>query len=321
MQIGICKDGEIMGAWIRNNFINISDETRKGVLVGGFSYKDIDDKFISEICSNDKIQVIQISKALPKEAFIKIDSILEKKPELDFRIFSITSLNRCDISFLENMPHLRRLRIDCHLRDWENGLDFNVLTKLNLKSLYLNAFDLRDYSFINHLSKDIEELLIMADTMGSSIKFDCKWLLQYDKLNTLWLGKKAKKNIECLSEMKSLKSLSLRGIKLKSFDFMKCLELEKLELLWNSNNDLDDLKDLKSLKEIGLWRISKLDNIDFISELINLEIIKLQDLKYITELPELSGLTKLKKIVLDGTSIKIDAIDEPYKSMVERYWI
>lgn len=97
-----------MGAWIRNNFINISDETRKGVLVGGFSYKDIDDKFISEICSNDKIQVIQISKALPKEAFIKIDSILEKKPELDFRIFSITSLNRCDISFLENMPHLRR---------------------------------------------------------------------------------------------------------------------------------------------------------------------------------------------------------------------
>ena len=119
-----------MGAWIRNNFINISDETRKGVLVGGFSYKDIDDKFISEICSNDKIQVIQISKALPKEAFIKIDSILEKKPELDFRIFSITSLNRCDISFLENMPHLRRLRIDCHLRDWENGLDFNVLTKL-----------------------------------------------------------------------------------------------------------------------------------------------------------------------------------------------
>ena len=94
-----------MGAWIRNNFINISDETRKGVLVGGFSYKDIDDKFISEICSNDKIQVIQISKALPKEAFIKIDSILEKKPELDSRIFSITSLNRCDISFLENISN------------------------------------------------------------------------------------------------------------------------------------------------------------------------------------------------------------------------
>ena len=36
---------------------------------------------------------------------------------------------------------------------------------------------------------------------------------------------------------------------------MKCLELEKLELLWNSNNDLDDLKDLKSLKEIAKLKI------------------------------------------------------------------
>ena len=101
---------------------------------------------------------------------------------------------------------------------------------------------------------------------------------------------------------------------------MKSLELEKLQLLWNSNNDLTDLKNLKSLKEIGLWRINKLVNIDFISELVNLEVIKLQDLKYITELPDLSRLIKLKKIVLDGTSIKIDNIDEPYKSMIERYW-
>ena len=77
------------------------------------------------------------------------------------------------------MPHLRSLRIDCHLRDWNNMIDFNILTKLNLKSLYLNAFELKDYTFIKNLSKNLEELLIYADTMGSSIYFDCKWLLQY----------------------------------------------------------------------------------------------------------------------------------------------
>ena len=44
------------------------------------------------------------------------------------------------------MPHLRRLRIDCHLRDWNNMIDFNILTKLNLKSLYLNVFELKDYT-------------------------------------------------------------------------------------------------------------------------------------------------------------------------------
>lgn len=309
-----------MGSWITKNYIEISDVTRTGKVLGCFSYKEIDENFIQEIISNDLIKTIQISKELPKEAFMKIDSILERKPELDFRIYSVTSLDPCDISFLETMKHLKNLRIDCHLRDWQNGLDFNVLTKLNLKSLSLDAFDLRDYSFINHLSKNIEKLLIFADTMGGSINFDCKWLLQYDKLKTLWLGKKAKKNIECLSEMKSLKSLSVRGIKLKSFDFLRSLELEKFELLWNANNELKDLRDLKSLKEIGLWRINKLENIDFISELVNLEVIKLQDLKHITELPDLSHLTNLKRIVLDNTGISIKNIAEPYQSMVERYW-
>lgn len=94
-----------MGAWISNNFVEISNETS----LGRISYKDIDYNFISTIISNNKIQWLQISKALPKEAFIKIDSILERKPELDFRIYSITSLNTCDISFLETMKHLKNL--------------------------------------------------------------------------------------------------------------------------------------------------------------------------------------------------------------------
>ena len=42
-------------------------------------------------------------------------------------------------------------------------IDFNILTKLNLKSLYLNAFELKDYTFIKNLSKNLEELLIYAD--------------------------------------------------------------------------------------------------------------------------------------------------------------
>lgn len=309
-----------MGAWITNNFIEISDKTRTGNVLKCFSYEDINESFIQDLTTNDKIKTIQISKELPDQAYRIIDSILERKPELSFRIYDLRYSNQYDISFLETMKHLKNLRIDCHLCDWENGFDFNVLTKLNLHRLYLNAFDLKDYTFVKDLSESIEELIIFADTMRGSIQFDCKWLLQYKNLHTLWLGKKAKKNIECLSEMKSLKSLSLRGIKLQSFDFLKQLELEKFELLWNSNNDLRELKDLKTLKEIGLWRINKLNTIDFISELENLEVIKLQDLKHITRLPDLNRLKKLKTLVLDHTGISIEDIEEPYKSMVERYW-
>lgn len=309
-----------MGTWIIKNYIEISDKTKKDGVLEEFSYKDINEKFICNILSNDKIKTIQISKKLPDRAYQIIDSILERKPQLILRVHGLFFYNQYDISFLNNIPHLRRLRLDCHLKDWNDGLDFHILTRLNLSSLYLDAFDLRDYTFINDLSRNLEELHIFADTMGDSIQFDCKWLLQYKKMHTLWLGKKAKRNIKYLSEMESLKSLSLRGIKLTSFDFLKDLKLEKLELLWNSNNDLKELKELKSLKEIGLWRINKLSNIDFISELENLEVIKLQDLKYITQLPDLSHLNKLKKIVLDNTGISIENMDEPYKSMVERYW-
>lgn len=310
----------VMGAWLNNNFIHISDKTFATKGFASISYKDIDENFISELIENNKIYAIQISKALPKAAYQIIDRILERKPELNFRIYDLYYYNQYDISFIKEMPHLNRLTIDCHLRDWNDVIDFNILTQLNLKSLHLKAFDLKDYSFIQNLSGNIEDLLIHADVMSGSVNFDCKWLLQYDKLHTLWLGKKAKKNIECLSAMKALKNLSLRGIKISNFEFLKDLNLEKLELLWNSNDDLEKLKELKSLKQIGLWRISKLNNIDFISELENLEVIKLQDLRHLTQLPDLSRLTKLKKIVLDNTGISINDIEEPYKSMVERYW-
>lgn len=144
----------------------------------------------------------------------------------------------------------------------------------------------KSYEFIQNLSDELEVLIIMADTMGPGIKFDCTWLLKYQNLQTLWLGKKAKKNIESISRLSKLKSLCLRGIKLTDLSFLYKLNLEKLALLWNSNNNLHELANLKNLKELELWRINKLSDISFIEELTNLEILKLQDLKHINCLPD-----------------------------------
>ncbi len=309
-----------MGAWLSQNHIEIAEKTyTAGTILEFYGYKDINDDFISDIVSNDKIKWIQISKSLPDEAYMVIDSILSKKPELVFRIYGLYGDSKFDISFLERMHHLNHLRIDCHLRACPNMIDFNILTRLNLKTLHLDAFDLRDYNFIQNLSSELERLVINADTMGGAIQFDCKWLLRYKLLNTLWLGKKAKKNIECLAQIQTLKSLSLRGIKLSNFDFLKQMSLEKLALLWNSNNELGELGELISLKELELWRINKLNNIDFISKLDNLEVLRLQDLKHVTQLPDLSRLCNLKKIVLDNTGIQIDEIDDCLKSKIERF--
>ncbi len=313
-----------MGAWISNNHLKISDKPLTYDMGATVYYKDIDENFITKIVENPKIQCIQIDGwygSFPAEVYPIVDAILEKREDMMFRIYGVKGNTQFDISPLEDMKHLKNLIINCcHLRENKDLINFDVLTHLRLKSLRLDVFDLRDYSFVQNLCDELESLTLFADTMGGAVNFNCEWLLCYKNLHTLWIGKKAKKNIEVLSQIKNLKSLSLRGIKLASFDFLKEMNLETFELLWNSNNDLSELKNLKSLKQIGLWRINKLDNIDFLSELENLEVIKLQDLRHITKLPDLSRLKNLKSIVLDNTAILIDSLDEPYKSMVKRYW-
>jgi len=309
-----------MGVWLSKNFIEVAEKTSKlGALLEHYGYKDIHEDFINAVVNDDKIKWIQISQLLPEEGYNVIDSILAVKPELYFRIYSLRGDCKCDLSFLERMPHLSKLRIDCHLRACPDMIDFNILTRLKLKALHLDAFDLRDYNFLQSLSTELEELLINADTMGGAIQFDCKWLLRYNRLKTLWLGKKARKNIACIAKLPKLKSLSLRGIKLSDFEFLKQMSLEKLALLWNSNNDLQELKWLTSLKEIELWRINKLDDIEFISSLTNLEVIRLQDLKHVTKLPDLSKLHKLNKIILDNTGICIESIGSDLRDKVELF--
>lgn len=207
------------------------------------------------------------------------------------------------------MPHMKKLRIDCiDFKSNPQRINLSVLTELNLKSLSIDCFDLRDYEFIQYLSEELEELYIMADTMEPGIKFDCTWLLKYKNLQTLWPGKKAKKKIESISQLPKLKALYLRGIKITDFSFLYKMNLEKLALLWNSNNNLHELAELKNLKEIELWRINKLSDISFIGKLTNLEIIKLQDLKHVNLLPDLSKHANLQRLFIIGTGIDIQQL-------------
>ena len=310
-----------MGAQINlTNHITISTKTNTDILLQTVGYVDIDDQYIKEIVERRNIHWIQISERLPNEAYPAIDRILEARPDITFRMFGYHDNKPVDISFLKLMPHMHRLQIDCiDFRENQNRIDFSILKELSMKAFHIECFDLRDYSFIQELSDNLEELLVMADSLGGSIQFDCRWLLRYKKLHTLWLGKKAKKNLESIEQLSNLKSLSLRGIKITNFAFLKQLQLEKLALLWNSNNDLHELSSLNSLKEIELWRINKLEDISFIEKLTNLEVIKLQDLKHVNALPDLTRHRGLKNIYLIDTGID-EAILPPELQAIIEHW-
>lgn len=299
-----------MGTYISvDRHIHVSNKTSSNGVIKQIGYMDISDEMIDDIINNPKLKWIQISDYLLDDAYKIIDRILSLRPDISFRIFDFLDYDVVDISFLRKIPNLRNLRIDyIDFKENQHRIDFSILKELKLKKFTVSCFDLRDYEFIQNLSEEIESLSIMADTMGPGVKFDCKWLLRYKHLNTLWLGKKAKKNIECINQIDSLKSLSLRGIKVLDFSFLKQMHLEKIAFLWNSNNDLHELAQLKDLREIELWRINKLEDISFLEELTNLEIIKLQDLKHVISLPDLSNHTYLQKIYLIDTGIDVELL-------------
>jgi len=310
-----------MGAHICfDRHIHIANKTWSNGVLSHLGYEDIDEQTLNEIVSNKKLKWIQISGYLPNEAYRRIDRILSVRSDITFRLFHFLNNDEVDISFLLNMPHVKRLQIDSiDFRNNPKRINLSVLAELNLKSLRIECFDLRDYEFVQNLSDELEELSIMADTMGAGIKFDCTWILKYRNLQTLWLGKKVKKKIESISQLPKLKSLSLRGIKITDFSFLYQMNLEKLALLWNSNNNLHELAELKSLKEIELWRINKLSDISFIEELTNLEIIKLQDLKHINCLPDLSKHTNLQRVFLIDTGIDIKALPNYLQEKVSNW--
>ena len=66
---------------------------------------------IEEIAQNNRITRIQIDENLPENAYREIDRILERRPDLYFRIFGIGIYRNetFDLSVLSQMPHLSKI--------------------------------------------------------------------------------------------------------------------------------------------------------------------------------------------------------------------
>lgn len=281
---------------------------------------DLTDSLISQITDDLRIKFIQISKPLPRQAYWVIDKILEKRDDIHFRIYGLYGDTEFDLSFLYLLKHLKHLTIDAHLRTRQDMFNLDVLTELeNIQTLRLALFDLKDYSFLNNLASDIEELCISADTMSGGVIFDCNWLTQYKKLKTLYLGKKAKKHIERIAEIECLESLTLRGIKLKDFNFLRGNELRSLSIHLCGMNDLTSLAGYNSLKILELWRIMKLEDISFVNTLTSLEQLHLRDLSHITTLPDLSCLKNLQRVVLDNVPIDVTLLPIYLQKITHKY--
>ena len=139
-----------MDAYISfDRHIYIGNNTLSEGVITQIGYQDINDKIVSEIVNNPKIKYIQISEYLPNEAYRIIDKILNLRNDITFRLFHFWEYDKIDISFLLNMSHIKRLSIDCiDFKKNPERINLELLSKIDLKTLRIECFDLRDYSFI-----------------------------------------------------------------------------------------------------------------------------------------------------------------------------
>lgn len=313
-----------MGAWVDfSNRIEIGNRSWSSGVIRIYGYEELTEEFVRSIIASPKIKYIQITEDLPENAYKMVDRILEERTDMYFRIYNMGAKEPVDLNCLCKMAYLKNLQLDGYLRDRQEMFDFRILSKLKgLRGLELNLFDLRDYSFLREMSPCLERLGVSAETSGKNIDFDCEWLLDYPHLSKLYLGKKAKKNIQKIGLIPKLTSLTLQGIKVKDYEFLRdSASLSELSIRWNGMNDLSSLSGLEQLRKLELWRIMKLEDISFISTLTGLQILKLIDLKWIKRLPDLSGLKDLKEIGIDNVPLDMDSIPDEIRKLIRPTWL
>lgn len=279
----------------------------------GYIAEDVTESIIQQIIEEKLIKVIQICDYIPNEILERLNHIFISRPDISFRIFGGADRNSgyeedCggwNLDFLRILSNVRNLIIDCFKY---NNTDLSILSSLsNIKSLTLEIYDLRDYTFVNTLSGQLEHLSIIADLEKGKPVFDCQWLLRLKNLKSLFLGK-LDKNLEAIVGLSQLEKLELRAVKNKDLSFLKQMQIKDLSILWcdNSKIDLTALNDFRSLRQLKLFRISKLDDISFVSTLTGLERLELIWLANITKIPDLSNLNNLTGVFIDTLNKLID---------------
>lgn len=262
-------------------------------------WQEFSDEVVEDIIQSVKVEYIQISSIGKgsERTWKQLDKVLAAREDIMFRVFGFYGASECDLSFLRELEHLKRLCIDCI--DVEKIRNLSVITEFRkLRELRLSLFDLRDYSFIQNMSS-LEELSLFMDVRSGSHNFDCAWLTGIKNLHTLYLGK-AKKNLAALKECRALRSLKLRGIRLDNADFLREMPLKELVIHWCTLQNLDVIREHQTLQLLELWRVQKLTDLEAVSTLKALEKIKMQDLANVEKLPDLSNQKYLKTVYIDN---------------------
>lgn len=166
--------------------------------------------------------------------------ILEKYPDLSFRIFHLWRNTLIDLENLKYIIKIKNLQLE-----GDELANIEILEKLyNLEKLTLSIKKIENLDFLKNLT-NLEELNLLN---GKSLKPSVENIKYLKKLEVLKI-EKYKKGLEYIKELDSLKNLTLTKLEIKNWDIFPSHELDNLSLI-NVKSEIPFNKDFVNVKNI-----------------------------------------------------------------------
>jgi hypothetical protein len=215
-----------------------------------------------------RVSLVQFRQPLTDRDYRRLAGWLEDHPSITLRAWGHVP----DLDFLRFFPRLLRFSADTFYEAPES------------------------FAGLRHLRPDLHSL-----SLGSTDKrLSLSPLEHFRGLRRLYLQKHTK-DIDVLSRLTSLRSLTLREITLPDLSVLLPLpDLRALDLKLGGTRDLSLLPKIGQLEYLELWMTRGLDDLTPLADVATLRSVHLEALKQVTALPaDLSRLTRLDTIYLE----------------------
>jgi hypothetical protein len=249
---------------------------------------------IAALASKTHVNDIQFAAPPSRDALETLEKeILRKRADFEVRFYGFYR-SECDLAFLQFIPSVSRLVVNClqgPVTHVESIGDLQCLTNLKV-----GIMQLLDFGFLERLPPSLDTLYL-EETQSKNLSV--KSILRFQRVRQLYI-ERHHKDLELIGRLPDLQSLVLRSITVPSLSFLTSLSsLRVLHLKLGGTRNLDALQELPNLTELEIWRVRKLEDIGVVARIPRLETLILQDLPNVTDFPSLAGCTSLKTVFIN----------------------
>lgn len=214
---------------------------------------------------------VQFASALTDNDYLLLADRMRSFPDVTLRAYGSYDGSIADLDFLRYFPSLRSFQANA------------LYHSLNNIDGLANLPD--DVRFIG-LGQTKKRLSLAP-------------LARFTQMTRLFLEGQTK-DIEVVSELMQLRSITLRSITLPDLSLLTPLtKLRALDLKLGGTRNLSLLPQLQNLDYLELWMVKGLSDLSPIAGLPNLEYLFLQSLRQVTELPAMSRLPRLRRLWIE----------------------